>query len=446
MKMKRFFAPDMRRAMLMVKESLGAEAVILSNRKVNGGLEVVAAVDFENGATAQAPAAAPMAAAPAPVAKAPTESSEGLTLTPNAALIKQLTEDKLKLKAQASEEPQRQEPHLAPDDVRPRKRRGAAADKGAMEWAEDPAISGLRDEMQCMRILLEQRMSSLSWSEKQQHTPIHAMLLKRLTEMGLSAPICNHLVGQVPGHFDPQTAWKGVLKLLARQLGSAEEDIIEQGGVVALVGPTGVGKTTTIAKLASRYVLRHGAESLALITTDSYRIAAHEQLRTYGKILGVPVRVVENPEQLDEALLRFKDKRLVLIDTAGMGQKDERLSQQLRLLRQHATVLRNYLVLSATGQRQVLEQAARTFDAAGLDGCILTKVDECMSLGEAMSVVLDYQLPIAYFTDGQRVPEDIRQVQPHQVVNEALALMKAYRQEAPSRYLAQQFAPIGATA
>jgi flagellar biosynthesis protein FlhF len=184
-------------------------------------------------------------------------------------------------------------------------------------------------------------------------------------------------------------------------------DSLDQGGVVALVGATGVGKTTTIAKLAARYALRHGRERVALVTTDSYRIAAHEQLRTYGRILGIPVRIANSHAELSEALKLLSDKDLILIDTAGMSQRDVRLSEQFALLGEAAPNLKTFLVLSTTTHRSGLGEVVKAFGKVKLDGCILTKLDETTSLGGALSTAVEHKLPVAYVSDGQRVPEDI---------------------------------------
>jgi flagellar biosynthesis protein FlhF len=193
---------------------------------------------------------------------------------------------------------------------------------------------------------------------------------------------------------------------------------------VALVGPTGVGKTTTAAKLAARFALRHGADHVALVTTDSYRVGATEQLRTYGRIMGVPVRVTRTPEELRGALQDLSACRLVLIDTAGMSQRDMRLSEQLTLVQQGSPLVQVFLVLSATTQPLGLEEVVRAFRGIPIDGCILTKLDEAVSLGALLSVLVQHGLPVGYLSDGQRVPEDIRPARAHVLVNQALQVLK----------------------
>jgi flagellar biosynthesis protein FlhF len=215
---------------------------------------------------------------------------------------------------------------------------------------------------------------------------------------------------------------------------------------VALVGATGVGKTTTIAKLAARYALRHGRERVALVTTDSYRIAAHEQLRTYGRILGIPVRIANNREELTESLKLLSDKDLVLIDTAGMSQRDVRLSQQFSLVEEAAPAIKTYLVLSTTTHRAGLTEVVKTFGKVKLDGCILTKLDETTSLGGAISTLAEHKLPVAYVSDGQRVPEDIHIARAPNLIQRAVQVAQQTNQALEQESLTLAFSGMVANA
>jgi flagellar biosynthesis protein FlhF len=195
--------------------------------------------------------------------------------------------------------------------------------------------------------------------------------------------------------------------------------------VYSLVGPTGVGKTTTIAKLAARYAQIHGADKVGLITTDSFRIGALEQLATYAKILGCPLKQAKNTEELSDAIYQLRNKKLILIDTAGMSQRDLKLTQKLNhLLTKSRVNIKNYLVLSATSQMSVLQESVQHFKTIPLSGCIFTKIDESLSLGELMSVAIHNRLPIGYLTNGQRVPEDIRVANSEKIVHKANQLFE----------------------
>lgn len=201
----------------------------------------------------------------------------------------------------------------------------------------------------------------------------------------------------------------------------AGTDLAARGGIFALLGPTGVGKTTTIGKLATRFVLEHGQEAVALVTTDSFRVAAHEQLRTFGRILGVTVRLVDEGHSLRQILESLRHKSLVLIDTAGLHAKDPSLQFQLQTLR-NCPEVQNLLVMACTSQASVLANACSTYSPAGLSGCILSKLDEAGMMGEALALVIENALPVVYETHGQNIPDDIKVAQAHNLVSKEVAL------------------------
>ncbi|MFW6191077.1 MAG: AAA family ATPase, partial [Thiohalospira sp.] len=228
--------------------------------------------------------------------------------------------------------------------------------------------------------------------------------------------------GEVGGHLRQAAAnygggTEGLRHGLAEVVRRPHRDVMAQGGVVALVGPTGVGKTTSVAKIAARYAMRHGYDQVALVTTDSYRIAAHEQLRTYARILGVPVRVANDADELRTTLDNLADRSLVLIDTAGMSQRDRRLAEQFHTLVTGAPTVQTYAVLAANTQPGGLEETVHAFRGAELDGCVLTKIDESTGLGPALSTIIDQSLPLAFLSDGQRVPEDLHDGGPALLAN-----------------------------
>jgi flagellar biosynthesis protein FlhF len=210
---------------------------------------------------------------------------------------------------------------------------------------------------------------------------------------------------------------------LAHQLPVIGRDVVDQGGVFAFVGPTGAGKTTTIGKLAARYVLQHGADKVALITTDTYRIAAHDQLRSLARILRVPVRVVDETNPLDSVLRSLRHCSLVLIDTAGFRHGDPHLKAQLRTLAEQQQI-KTFLVMSCNSQAQMLKASVHAYGAASLQGCILTKLDETASIGEALGVAIQNRLPVVYTTDGQDIPKHLEVARAHQLVSKAAALLK----------------------
>ena len=270
-------------------------------------------------------------------------------------------------------------------------------------------IDAMRNEMASIRRLLEHQVSGLMWQEMERREPMRAMMIKRLEKMGLSDELADQLACYIPEDVPANEAWPALLNLLSDQIITTKDSILETGGVVALLGPTGVGKTTTIAKLAARAAMEFGPDQIAMVTTDTFRIGAHEQLATYGRIMGCPVRVAKDAEELADILHQLRHRRLVLLDTAGMGQRDIRLSEQLDTLMQNSgSQIRSFLVLPSTAQRRVLHETIEHFRRIPLSGCVLTKLDESLSLGEVISVSIQHALPIAYLADGQRVPEDIK--------------------------------------
>jgi flagellar biosynthesis protein FlhF len=223
---------------------------------------------------------------------------------------------------------------------------------------------------------------------------------------GFSPALSRQLLEKVPA--------KGGLEWLRKVLGhnlrvaTLQEDVVARGGVYALVGPTGVGKTTTTAKLAARAVVRYGADKVALVTTDSYRIGAHEQLKIYGKILGVSVHAVRDVEDLKLTLSGLKHKHLVLIDTMGVGQRDSRVAEQAQMF--DTVGVQRLLLLNATSSGGTLDDVVKMYGGTGVIGCIPTKLDEAVTLGTVLDVVVRHKLTMHYVASGQRVPEDLHEV------------------------------------
>ncbi|MGB0936608.1 MAG: flagellar biosynthesis protein FlhF [Colwellia sp.] len=284
-----------------------------------------------------------------------------------------------------------------------------ASSSASSSVIESQELSQIKAEMASIRSLLEHQMSGLMWQNLAQKDPHRAMLNDKLIGLGLTDIIAEQISGYVTEKDNKDEAWIQALSLLSEQLNTTKNDILNRGGVVALVGPTGVGKTTTAAKLAARFSQIHGKNEVVLISTDTYRIAGFEQLTIYGEMIGCPVELAKTSDELDLLLHRYMDKKLVLIDTAGMGQRDLRLSNHLSTLVTSTMVkVRNYLVLSATSQHQVMQENVEHFKKIPLSACIYTKLDESVSIGELLSISIQNGLPLAYLTDGQKVPEDIK--------------------------------------
>lgn len=288
-------------------------------------------------------------------------------------------------------------------------------------------LNDLQAEIADMRFLLEQQLDRLTGQQSAPiESPVLASVARRLERLNLPKDVVSKVINACSKTKTKtlSDAWPDALANLAHQLPINGRDIVDQGGVFAFVGPTGAGKTTTIGKLAARYVLKHGADKVALITSDTYRIAAHDQLRSLARILRVPVRVVDEANPLDTVLRSLRHCSLVLIDTAGFRHGDPHLKAQLTALADQQQV-KTFLVMSCNSQAQMLKASIHAYGAARLQGCVLTKLDETASIGEALGVVMQNRLPIAYTTDGQDIPKNLDVARAHQLVSKAVALLKA---------------------
>ncbi|KAA3650048.1 MAG: flagellar biosynthesis protein FlhF [Proteobacteria bacterium] len=448
MNVKRYFAQTAREALRQLKEELGADAIVLSNRSVDGGVEIVAlpadAVDLLHQSTRNAPAAAAKPAAPKPAVVAHDDDPAddyrvqlSAARRPQAPAMPQAPRTPAAPPAQQIRpfQPPRIDSPAAPrygsevfprhaesrDSAPARTERPAAAprhsapaaearreDESARIRALQETNARLMDEMGGIRAMLERQLAGFAWGEAGRQAPARTRMTGELLEAGFSAQLARTLCDAVDPNAELGAARNAVKTALNRGLRalSNDADVIDRGGVYALVGPTGVGKTTTAAKLAARCVVRHGADKLALITTDGYRIGAHEQLRIYGRILGVPVYVVRDAADLRQTLAELRDKHMVLIDTVGMSQRDRMVAEQAAMLTGAGNVNR-LLLLNATCRGDTLDDVVRAYDGPDLAGCILTKVDEAASLAPALDVAVRHEMAVYYVANGQRVPEDL---------------------------------------
>jgi flagellar biosynthesis protein FlhF len=276
-------------------------------------------------------------------------------------------------------------------------------------------------EVRYLRRILEGQAAGLAWQSIGQRDPLKAVLLRQMLLAGFSPRLVRALLAALPIGRDEAHARRWLRRVLEKNLPLAgTKDDLLAGGVFALVGPTGVGKTTTVAKLAAACLLEHGSGSVALVTTDQYRIGAVDQLRIYGELLGVPALSVENTGDLQRVLSELAGRRLILIDTVGMSQRDRRVAEQIALLAGSGAGVRRMLVLSAQAQATALDDVVGSYRDPALCGCILTKIDETLALAPALDVLLRHRLPLHFVTNGQRVPEDLRRPSAAYLVDRAL--------------------------
>jgi len=379
---RKFFAATSREALRLVREALGAEAMVLTNRVLPDGVEIVAMATEDVAEAVEHAQAAPVVAARAP-AESPAPAPEPAAPVPPA--------------MPAAVVP----PAAAPVPVE------AAAPSTTVQ--PDPVLS----ELHSMRGMLEEQMASMAWSEQQRKDPVRGRLLRTLLGGGFSAQLSRAMLERLPTGQSYAQGMAYVRSELMRVMSVREDEdaFLAEGGVYALMGPTGVGKTTTTAKLAARCVMRFGADKIALVTTDSYRIGAYEQLRIYGQLLDVPVYAVKDAADLHLVLKDLREKHLVLIDTVGMSQRDRAVSNQIAMLCSGERPVKRLLLLNATSHGDTLNEVVHAYrngaGAGELAGCIFAKVDEATHTGALIDTVIRHRLTVHYVSSGQKVPENL---------------------------------------
>lgn len=309
-----------------------------------------------------------------------------------------------------------------------------AVDEAAREAlvAAQAANASMLNELRAMREMMKERFETIAFVEKLQRTPTQALVAQRLLDGGFSPVLVRKMLDGMPrdiaaGKSGGDMNWAA--QVLQRNLNTGDQDanIEDQGGVFALVGSTGVGKTTTTAKLAALFAAKHGAQNLGLITLDAYRIGAHEQLRAYGRILGVPVHIAHDRAALEDLLELLSGKKLILIDTAGMPQRDARTRELLEMI-SHKSI-KKLLVINTAAQGDAIEDVMVSYQAASCAGVILSKLDEAVKLGPALDALIRHKLKVIGVANGQRVPEDWHRLTAASLVHRAIraSLNPAYR-------------------
>lgn len=418
MKVKRIVADNMQQALRQVSQILGPDAVIVSSKKLEKGIEVVAALDLEDHADpAQQQemdrqvnlqreldqARRELQGASNPAAReAREEYVRQSDLSSPAGIREALAGLKEGIPADTQPAAQRSAPSVQaqPQNLQPQP--AVTAQPGAgFESLED-----MRGELRELKNWLVSHQGS-AWDTSRPLTWQQSQLWQRCQDMGLEPAWADRVVTACGSEGKMQDAWSDALAHIRADLPIAASGLLEQGGHYVLVGPTGAGKTTTLGKIAARFVLAHGPESVALLTLDNYRVAAHDQLRTFARILGVEMKIVQQGGDLAKAYEEVSNRKLVLIDSAGLSSQDPHFSEQLSMLKQVGKSLKKLLVLPLTSQARCLQENYEHFRPAGLDGCVFTKLDECFSLGAAMSVAALTRLPVTLVTNGPHIPDDL---------------------------------------
>lgn len=415
MQIKRYMADDMRQALKQVREEQGPDAVILSSKQLANGLEVVAAVDYD-------------------------ESLIDQTLEKKRSALSSDPETSLSgpLPSRSDAPPSgsgAQSPGIGKTS---RRRRGATGGGPSRLMGGDESLSAMREEIKALRRMLECQLSSLAWNDFSRQSPVRADLLRNLIHLGLPSPLAQDITARVPAdERDPTRAWRHALSDFARMVPVDSDDALAKGGVITLVGPTGVGKTTAIARLAARSAQIHGSEHVAMIGTDTSRPGAQECLFSYGRLLNIPVYQADGADEALERLARLAHVRVVLVDTAGAVRDDLHFRQVSGLMGAKGRVMIHWLVLAANAQIQALEEAVMLYSNLPLTGIIATKLDETASLGGLLSVVAQSGLPLSLVSDSPKLSQPLRAASSRKLVKRAIALMRAAPRRMDKDSLAQ---------
>jgi len=386
MKIKQYLGADMRDALRQIRAELGADAVILSTRTVGQGVEVSAASDVD--------LPTPAAAAASPATLAAGDAASGAAQVP-----------------------------------------ASMAAFPSISAAEQLSMS---EELRTLRQLLERQLAAFAWNDYTRREPLRARALSELTALGVARDIAMQVADALPADLDAEAAQQAHLVLLSQRIAVCEPPETG-GGAVAVLGAAGSGKTTMVAKLALRWLLEHGNDGLSIVTIDDEHIGAGEQARSLGRLLGVPSFRFANGAEFAAAAGRFASQELVLIDTPALG-ADVAAATELRTALEGAPLpVQRLLLLPASAQGGVLNELLRRAAPLAPACCAVTRCDEAATLGGVISTLLRSGLPVAYLSEGPRIPEDLRPARGHQLVARAMELARASGASIDAELLAQHF-------
>ena len=443
MKIKRYLDADMRSVLRRVRADQGPDAVILSNRRTAEGIEVIAAIDYDESILQQAlgpqpgPADYLRLAEPAEVANPAPESESEVKLERQAEIGSERDVSVVRAALQPVETAQKPAPAVVLDS------RLATINKAR---AGDETLDELRAEISSIRGLMESQLSEFIWKDEVRRSPLRAQMLRNLARIGISPDIASMVIRRLKAMPETKQVWRAPLSELVELLPVKQDDLMANGGVVALIGPTGVGKTTSIAKIAAKYAMLHGSDDIALICADAYRIGAKEHLAAFGQIIGVRVHSANESGDLNDLLDHLKSKKLVLIDTDGVSQRDSNLPRRLAAYGKHLDRIRFYLTLSAASQESALDETIRRFSAVPLAGAVVSKIDEAGQLGCVMNTLIRHDLPALWFSDGQRIPDDFHEAAKKRLwlVTQAIECLEADDPKIDEHLMAERYAVASA--
>ena len=435
MKIKRYVDTDMRHVLRRVRQDQGPDAVILSNRRVDDGIEVIAAIDYDEALMQQALGTQPQAEDYRKIADQhpPDDVQAGNRGGAD--------------ESDVAEPPAHSRAPDTANDVVAKQLQPVVADaapEAGGVMATDSALRGMQNELSSLRDLVEAQLSGLVWKEGARRSPIRVQILRNLARLGIAPDVANIVVNRLEPIQEIRQVWRSPLGELAQLIPVKDDPLLTDGGNIALIGPTGVGKTTTIAKIAARFSMQHGSDEIALICADAYRIGAKEHLTALGNIIGVKVHAASTSAELADLLDRLNSKKLVLIDTEGMSQRDLDLSNRLAAYGNNEERVRFYLTLSAASQESGLDETIRCFNKVPLTGTVITKIDEAGQLGCVISALIRNDLPASWLSNGQRIPDDLHAAARKRLwlVNQAVECMEESDPNIDEQTMAERYAEV----
>ncbi len=412
MKMQKYTALDMRSALRKVRADHGSDVVILSTRRDSGVVELTVATDRESvadvGVLAPHPpiAVGDPLAAPVPVAR----PRSAVAAMPAAA-------------QQSEQVPAAVSPILSPVGV---------------QHPVTESASAVDRELKALRRLLESQLAVLAWNDLTRRSPVATELLRQFAELGLDRELAASIVDTVLPMSDLGIAREGALHALRARLVVTGDLWAEQGGTLLLVGPAGSGKTSALAAIAARWVMRHGPAGAALVSAGDVRFGAYEHLARLGRLLGLPTYQVEDARELPALLGRLREHRLVLVDTAATAPRSEAAEEQAQALAALQGIATLVMTLPATSQAAALRQAVLRYGRLGATACIVTRLDEATSLGGLLSAVIAAGLPLSYITEGTRLPDNLRPARAAEMITLAVTLAERHGAAADEELLARR--------
>jgi len=411
---QKFTAANSAEALKMVREKMGSDAMILSSKDVDEGVEIVAIspdalahlASQKNPFLSKAQSSSVNVPLNTPVFEEITKEVIPKVITPDMNVGGLIVKDII-----TSPAPE------APTKTAFNKSPAAESTSAPTAPAESPRVEHLITEIEQVKKLLQSHLASSYWNNLQQESAGHAEVTKTLLSAGFSPKLCAELVQNLSDTSDVKALLAEVQKRLEQSIKTIDPlEAFDRGGIFAFIGPTGVGKTTTVAKVAARCVLRYGRNQVALLSTDTYRIGAQEQLKVFARILGLPVISLRDSEDLESKLNELSQRHIVLLDTAGVNQRDVLMIEQSQLLKEGSRDAHRILVMSSTTDLRTQEDVIMLHNQASIDanqsrimGAIITKTDEAAQIAPVLDSLMRHELPLMFLSNGQRVPEDLSQ-------------------------------------